>query len=149
MAEIQVAIEALNNAEATGLTPVAAILSKLRDWRAKFVIGTTATSDERKKPYEASERAAREKLLGSSKELAELTELERKRAELERGAKAQAAKLEALFAEFSALPGKASQYRGRMTACAAERERLTETHLDAEFEAAYTALLRRRRASHD
>ena len=79
-------------------------------------------------------------MLESSKDLAELNALEAQQREIQRKAKAQAAKLEAAFAEWSGLPAKTITYRNRLAAVEAERTYLTVT-LDIDFEASYLKVL--------
>jgi len=107
-AELQVAIEQVDDTEATGTSLISAIIKKLRDWRKPF-LSTSTLATERAKEYQASERAARERLLQNSNELNALSKLEKEDAELDRKAKAQAAKLETLFAEWSDLPVRAAK----------------------------------------
>ena len=122
------------------------IVEALDDWRSRFgatvsPLGASyATEEAWRKVAADSEKAAREELLASSAELQSLNTLEKQALELQRQAKAQADKLAALFAEYSALPAKAASANEQLWKVTMEREALGEP-LNAKFNEAYTALV--------
>jgi predicted nucleic acid-binding Zn-ribbon protein len=129
---------------------VASIVSAIEEHRKQFEGGRVASlmsaifssDDNWKKIAGEAEKAARELLLGSSEELIELNELERRATEARRLADEKNRALEAAFNEWSALPERVEKIRRKLADINRELETLTPEVVERRFKEEYVKVTR-------